>query len=1204
MAGWEDTREEEQQEEYDTDKTDTKEPMPLQCPACTSEVHLAGRENLLPAKQAAEPDPKEVVLQNPVKLLHLVHQLLLILAVVTCATIHYTFGSEGMVVGLVSTPETGMFILVMVLDLIFVWMYSRWSIFGDLKTYLRTVAIVLQDYALLIMLNRKYIEIAIIPFTFVAFMYALASNDSKYQMEEVKLKVWPQLVTLWKGLTKSAKELIIMAVVPYLLLLGLVVWTQYMGHIFIFTSFLLFLGSALCALTVMIASSPPIGVSDGADEVLPVMLKTCMVMLILTAHSMAAEGLGKNIVFACMPELISVLAWFTIYFHHPEDEVIINTVTSRRSVVIVVSSFVAILLCMAWYTEDMIILTVFLISSSSSALSYLDVCLLDKWSDGSTPNTSRGLVQLLKFCSLIGSSVSACIAAAYMTSPMLPYLWSMLDMLLGLVSQYMLPVFGSMLDMLLGLISQHMLPFVGSILAMLLDWLAIRPIRSEMQRKTRLTISSIVAFLKHILCLWHHPSLRFEGSDDYHHSIFKSQMQEIAEHLRCLNLRRMDEKEITEGAQKFSARHQLSRLYGKYNATNAKYLEEILLANRVSKRPKVVCISGLGRCGKSATATKVYKHIKKRFIYHLWVKMGENPDIAQLIENMITKVNSQKKYAGEGNKLTLSLGELLQKERYLVVLDDLWSKEDWRKIESYFPQDNPRSRIIITTRFEAAAKAVGDHLCWIPAPREADVDSLFSRNISGSLSGVFANKPHRKQYAVGLQWNELEQMKQSIKVRYNSLSARLRRCLLYLSIFPEKHQVEIDRLVRIWLALGFGGSDYPLTGKTARSYIDKLIAKNLIHQSSYNDDGTLRSCTIHPLIHEFIVWQATENEYVSLVHKEQRDSPSSYSKVRWLSFQNSNLSWSKFFSRILKRSFYMQLNNTRPATYDGVYLFDARSVTAFSEAVGIPPLTKLEKVRVLDLEGCEGPVCLDGLCELMFLRYLGLRGTYVSELSEKIGDLIYLQTLDVRSTKINELPHSIVKLENLMHLLAGNTELPRGISKMKALVTVSCASTMESSSTANIKELGEIPSLRELELFHGVTQRSEDSSLPSIFGNKRSRDERISFLRNWFPSLVMLRIQRSRASVFFKKGTLQKLDVLEINFDTGVQMESVEVFGMDDLPDVNYVRVNTTHQGRGIHAASTAARTGAVIDHRNHPKFSALGYTSYEQTPVVQSLAG
>ncbi|XP_022685283.1 putative disease resistance protein RGA3 [Setaria italica] len=116
------------------------------------------------------------------------------------------------------------------------------------------------------------------------------------------------------------------------------------------------------------------------------------------------------------------------------------------------------------------------------------------------------------------------------------------------------------------------------------------------------------------------------------------------------------------------------------------------------------------------------------------------------------------------------------------------------------------------------------------------------------------------------------------------------------------------------------------------------------------------------------------------------------------------------------------------------------------KASSTPRLTNLGcLVRVLDLEGCDGPVCLDGLNNLPLLRYLSLRGTDVSELPAAIWELRCLETLDIRSTKVKELPHSIGALLRLRYLNIRDTdvsELPATIGELRYLETLDMRSTM------------------------------------------------------------------------------------------------------------------------------------------------------------------
>ncbi|XBI64968.1 hypothetical protein VPH35_044956 [Triticum aestivum] len=223
------------------------------------------------------------------------------------------------------------------------------------------------------------------------------------------------------------------------------------------------------------------------------------------------------------------------------------------------------------------------------------------------------------------------------------------------------------------------------------------------------------------------------------------------------------------------------------------------------------------------------------------------------------------------------------------------------------------------------------------------------------------------------------------------------------------------------------------------------------------------------------------------------------------------------------------LNSGKPdqaaAQIDGTKVSRARSFVVFSHTGRTPCLNDLSVLQVLDLEGCQGPLCLDGLYKLLLLRYLNLKGTYVSELPEQIGQLRCLDTLDVRSTKVKDLPPRIVKLEKSMHLLAGNAKLPSGVTKMNSLLILLCSNIGKSAEANIIQELSEMVSLSELEIFCNVTQTS---------GNKNQ----FAFSSDGFRSIKKHLIRCSLPSVTFVTSGLSKVEVLELKFEEGLSEES------------------------------------------------------------------
>ncbi|KAE8772398.1 Disease resistance protein RPM1 [Hordeum vulgare] len=114
---------------------------------------------------------------------------------------------------------------------------------------------------------------------------------------------------------------------------------------------------------------------------------------------------------------------------------------------------------------------------------------------------------------------------------------------------------------------------------------------------------------------------------------------------------------------------------------------------------------------------------------------------------------------------------------------------------------------------------------------------------------------------------------------------------------------------------------------------------------------------------------------------------------------------------------------------------------------------------------------MDGIDKLFQLKYLSLRGTYISKLPPGIVRLYGLETLDLRDTYIKELPIGIIELVRLHHLLIersygnsyGQTSIPNGIGNMRNLQVISGLNIIKSSLCA-VKELGNLTGLEELHL--------------------------------------------------------------------------------------------------------------------------------------------
>ncbi|KAK3119246.1 hypothetical protein QOZ80_9BG0716570 [Eleusine coracana subsp. coracana] len=201
-------------------------------------------------------------------------------------------------------------------------------------------------------------------------------------------------------------------------------------------------------------------------------------------------------------------------------------------------------------------------------------------------------------------------------------------------------------------------------------------------------------------------------------------------------------------------------------------------------------------------------------------------------------------------------------------------------------------------------------------------------------------------------------------------------------------------------------------------------------------------------------------------------------------------------------------------------LSSARSVIVFGQASATPSLTCLPSfVRVLDLEGCNGLVCLDGLLNLRLLRYLSLRGTDVSELPATIGMRLskwrHLRSLTIHCGlgcsmeflgSLSDPPKNLEKFK----MTAGRfASVPKWISELYHLSFVQL--TVCKQGTEQLKILGELPELRRL-----------------ILGLDFITENPIVIESGWFRNLERFSVYCPRPWLSFSAGCMQRLTYLEL----------------------------------------------------------------------------
>ncbi|VAI94029.1 unnamed protein product [Triticum turgidum subsp. durum] len=453
---------------------------------------------------------------------------------------------------------------------------------------------------------------------------------------------------------------------------------------------------------------------------------------------------------------------------------------------------------------------------------------------------------------------------------------------------------------------------------------------------------------------------------------------------------------------------------------------------------KMLSIVGFGGLGKTTLARAMYDKIKVQFDCRLFVSVSRNPDITKIFKTMLYGLDKRKfaninEAVRDDEQLIDELRAFLQDKRYLIVIDDVWDEEAWEIIKCAFSKSDLGSRVIVTTRVISVSKACcpsSDDIIHKMKPlNNDDSKRLFYKRIFSqggqcpiefeqvsreilkkcagvplaiiTISSLLANND--QQINPKYQWDKIlnsighglaeggtiKDMQRILSFSYYDLPSHLKTCLLYLSVFLEDHEIRRDRLIWRWIAEGFiqGGEQEIRLFEIGERSFSELINRNLIQPIDVNIDVEYRTegCRVHDMVHDLICSMSSKQNFVTILDGTKKRKNNSDVMVRRLSFQSS----------------MSELTNHQ---IDATGMSKLRSVTLFRTDDGlIRTLPNFQLLRVLDLEGCDleeiSHICIENL---LHLRYLGLRNTYVGILEMEIGKLQFLQTLDLRIYTFDE----------------------------------------------------------------------------------------------------------------------------------------------------------------------------------------------------------
>ncbi|KAF5754050.1 putative virus X resistance protein-like, coiled-coil [Helianthus annuus] len=438
------------------------------------------------------------------------------------------------------------------------------------------------------------------------------------------------------------------------------------------------------------------------------------------------------------------------------------------------------------------------------------------------------------------------------------------------------------------------------------------------------------------------------------------------------------------------------------------------------KKLDVISIVGMGGLGKTTLAKRAYydSYVTYHFYIRGWVTVSQT---YQKLDLLLSLCNSLSIEPGAGEKNIGKLCELIYKrlkgKRYLIVIDDIWSAEAWNEIRICFPDDNLGSRILVTSRLMNVASNIKQdspihRLRFLTVEESWDLlrhkvfaeDGTCPTNLQETgkqiaercrglplailvISGLLAKTEKSVEF-----WTQVldsigsyivsdsEQCMNTLSLSYNHLPRHLKSCFLYFGAFKEDFEINVRKLMWLWVAEGFVK---PGTENAAEEYLVDLIDRSLVMVDQKRSNGGVKVCRVHDLLHDLCLKKSKEEKFLCEIKVDP---------FLGLGFStNTTVRRSFIHNHVLDYVFSKPFS---PSTRSFLFFLPAGLAYAFTKENMSFIYSAFKHIRVLELKSVVAPFLPTEIGQLVQLRYLSLN-TQEPVIPESLSNLWNLQTLVV-----------------------------------------------------------------------------------------------------------------------------------------------------------------------------------------------------------------
>ncbi|KAG8378753.1 hypothetical protein BUALT_Bualt07G0017900 [Buddleja alternifolia] len=609
-------------------------------------------------------------------------------------------------------------------------------------------------------------------------------------------------------------------------------------------------------------------------------------------------------------------------------------------------------------------------------------------------------------------------------------------------------------------------------------------------------------------------------------------------------------------------------------ATLTRYL------NEETDELDVISIVGKPGVGKTTLAWKIYEspRIKYEFATRIWVEISQKLERRHVLLKIMERFTNEDMSSKSDIELALIVCARLKEGKFLLVMDDVWTFEDWDNIRDVLPRSNRMGKVLITCRNKKVAKVANirrkPYELRILSPKDSwellqlqvfgtlhncpteleDIgreivshcagvplaigmigkilhDKFSETVISGRVRDAWMNVA--ENISMYVRNDEGDHMSSIISESYKNLPAELRDCFIYLGVFPNGYEIPVWTLTCLWIAEGFiQQREGQSLEETAEENLYELINRNLVMVDKTNLMGKVKTCRVRNMIREFCNSKAAMEEYnlfqeIKLTNEREFDPPVNQKQMYRRLCIHHHLS--DFPSE--------RLNNQCVRSF----------LCFYKDPIDVPReqisaiLDVCHLLRILEFKSIKLTRFPAKLTKLIHLRYITLSGEYLCVLPKAISDLWNLQTLliDTKSRTLI-MKASLWKMIQLRHLKTkasiilskkGEGKAGENLQTLSRLSPECCTDDLFNKAH-NLKKLGirgglvsllDVKSLDKLECLEKL------KLLNDAFPMLVSGNPLIALPKpNWFPPNLK-RLTLSATYLDWKHmSTLEMIDTLEV----------------------------------------------------------------------------